>query len=78
MNVLFDYKENNKNKILNISFCYNKTSNQNQDDIFNKLIVCIQKLNIILDKQDKDKIDKFLNSAKHTNKIKIQDYLGGE
>lgn len=76
-NYQFIYKELKNNTTFTINFCYNKNEESNQDDIFNTLLMCIMVVsrhNSLSNKTIED-INKFLNLARHTNKLDVRDYI---
>ena len=73
----FSYKESVNNIIFTINFFYNKNTQNNQDDVFNTLLMCVMVVarnNNLSDKTIRD-INKFLSLARHNNKLDVRDYI---
>ena len=72
-----NYEELMNSYILTITFCYNKFDETNQDELFNKLILCISASFTLnnLTKDSINNINKFLNISRHNNKLDIRNYL---
>lgn len=74
---VYEFKELKDMTQFSITFCYNKYYETNQDDVFNKLILCI----ITIAKGDDltddniNIINEFLSLAPHNSRLDIRNYL---
>ncbi|MBQ9072420.1 MAG: hypothetical protein IJY25_04615 [Bacilli bacterium] len=74
---VYEYRELKDVTQFSISFCYNRYDGTNQDEVFNKLILCITTIakGCALSNYNIDIINEFLSLAPHNSRLDIREYL---
>lgn len=77
MKCKYQYEEKNNYDLLNISIIFDKYKDENQDEIFNKVIAIISKIETksSLSTSGVEHINKFLSLAKHNKGLDIRKFL---